>query len=535
MLMIFKRISFYMGLICFYGILPGFKSHAQGELGRRLSVNRIEAYGSPLGDAFQGANFAFDTLDPTLLYTSALWIGGRDRGDTLRLAAMTYRQSGTDFFYGPNVRDFASQDTDALDTSGRWDQGFFVTSDAIDDLQQGGPVSNPIRRWPWAGRRGTTEPDRIAPFVDVDRDGRYDPDAGDYPKMKGTHSIFMAGNDHSGLHKESQAFPILTDVFTQMYAYDCEDTVLSRTLFITYQFINRGNKRFDRFYMTTFNDFDLGLVFNDFIGTDTSRNYVYVYNGDSNQINSPASFGADAPAMAVKYLNHPLAYSMYYNNNSGPTGNPEEARHYYHYMKATWKDGIPLTNDGEDGRVADTSVNPTRYAYPGDPLAPSGWNEVTAGSVPGDRRILATAGPFAFTPGDTLTLEVAYIVNRSTDSHLGNVKTLRNDAEYIQNLYDQGRLGRGCETLTAAPEARQQNLPAPEVYPNPARSHILLHTPQSELMVWRLYNSHGQEVMQDRLEARTTHRLPLPELAPGVYPYQLSGVRRNYLGKLIIR
>lgn len=533
--MIFKRISFFVGLVCLYGILSGDKLQAQGELGRKLSVNRIEAYGSPLGDAFQGSNFAFDTLDRSLLYTSALWIGGRDRGDTLRLAAMTYRQAGTDFFYGPNVRDFASQDSDALDTSGRWDEGFFITSDAIDDLQQDGPVTASIRRWPWAGRRGTTEPDRIAPFVDVDRDGQYDPDAGDYPKMKGTHSIFMAGNDHSGKHEESDAFPILTDVFTQMYAYDCDDTVLSRTLFITYQLINRGDKRFDRFYMTTYNDFDLGFFLNDYVGTDTTRNYVYVYNGDSNQINSPVSFGADAPSMAVKYLNHPLAYSMYYKNNFVPTGNPEEPLHYYNYMTSKWKDGLPLSNNGEDGRVSDTSAIPARYAYPGDPLAPSGWNEVTAGNVPGERRMLATAGPFAFHPGDTLTLEVAYIVNRSTDSHLGNVKALRDDADYIQNLYDQGRLGRGCETITATPEAQRQHRPAPEVYPNPARSHILLQTPLSEPLVWKLYNSHGQEVMQNRLEARTTHRLPLPDLAPGVYPYRLTGFRRSYQGKLIIR
>jgi hypothetical protein len=35
------------------------------------------------------------------LFSGAIWIGGRDNGGNLKLAAMTYRQRGSDFWPGP--------------------------------------------------------------------------------------------------------------------------------------------------------------------------------------------------------------------------------------------------------------------------------------------------------------------------------------------------------------------------------------------------------------------------------------------------
>jgi len=40
-------------------------------------------------------------LENTVCFSGALWIGGKDNGGNLKLAAMTYRQRGSDFWPGP--------------------------------------------------------------------------------------------------------------------------------------------------------------------------------------------------------------------------------------------------------------------------------------------------------------------------------------------------------------------------------------------------------------------------------------------------
>ena len=44
------------------------------------------------------------------LFSGAIWIGGKDNGGNLKLAAMTYRQGGSDFWPGPLDMTTASTD-----------------------------------------------------------------------------------------------------------------------------------------------------------------------------------------------------------------------------------------------------------------------------------------------------------------------------------------------------------------------------------------------------------------------------------------
>src|ERR1017187_7560569 len=71
-----------------------------------LDVNNIGARISVLGDNFENLvknASAFDAPINTnmhTIYVSALWIGGY-QNKNLKVAAMTYRQNGVDFFAGP--------------------------------------------------------------------------------------------------------------------------------------------------------------------------------------------------------------------------------------------------------------------------------------------------------------------------------------------------------------------------------------------------------------------------------------------------
>ena len=70
-----------------------------------------------------------------------------------------------------------------------------------------------------------------------------------------------------------------------------------------------------------------------------------------------------------------MSQFMYYNNTaSNISGNPDNATHFYNYMRALWKNGSELiietpSGPGDqgngDGFVASGNGTPTRFAYPG--------------------------------------------------------------------------------------------------------------------------------------------------------------------------
>ncbi|MEN8696121.1 MAG: hypothetical protein ABF317_02360, partial [Bacteroidia bacterium] len=63
------------------------------------------------------------------LFSGAIWIGGEDNG-TLKLAAMTYRQRGSDFWPGP--LDPATANTSKSECS-KWDDIYKVNGETIID------------------------------------------------------------------------------------------------------------------------------------------------------------------------------------------------------------------------------------------------------------------------------------------------------------------------------------------------------------------------------------------------------------------
>jgi hypothetical protein len=147
------------------------------------------------------------------LFAGAIWIGGRDQasGGNLYLASQTYRQ-GSQYSYWPgplvqNALDITS------DECSRWDRHFSVYADSILKFKRGiqnGTINNPsqidndILTWPGKGNpyigqiaqmAGANMNHNLAPFVDVNSDGIYNPMHGDYPDIKGDQSIWWVMND----------------------------------------------------------------------------------------------------------------------------------------------------------------------------------------------------------------------------------------------------------------------------------------------------------------------------------------------------
>src|SRR5205814_19665 len=108
----------------------------------------------------------------------------------LHLAAQTYRQSGNDFWPGP--LDTLSAGEDLL-TKISYDKMWKVDIDTINEFIKQyalGNVSNysypipyQIANWPAKGSGNYSR--SMAPFIDYNHDGNYNPFDGDYPFIKG--------------------------------------------------------------------------------------------------------------------------------------------------------------------------------------------------------------------------------------------------------------------------------------------------------------------------------------------------------------
>ena len=376
------------------------------------------------------------------LFAGSVWIGGKDPGGNLKLACQTYRNDGrNDFWPGP-LRDVDGA-TDAA-TCKNWDLHFRVTGTDIRkhlaNLAAGNldPNSIPrsLRGWPSQNNPYFTEVwgfdlpysvQGLAGFYDANEDTNYDPLDGDYPSIEirrclsdryPDEMIFWIYNDEGSgqVHARTNGKTIRMEVQVQSFGYTTNDELNDMT-FQRYKLINRANDRIDSTFFAMWVDPDLGCAYDDYIGCDTSRQLMVVYNQDAQDGQTGTTcpggtptYGTNVPILGVDYFRGPLDSAgeelpmssfMYYNNGGGTppppqgTDDPNQDIEYYYYITGRWRDGTPLTygGNGKGGTM------PTKYAFPDQPNNASGWSMCTATLPPGDRRTLQASGPFTLKPG----------------------------------------------------------------------------------------------------------------------------------------
>lgn len=423
-------------------------------------------------------------------FAGSIWLGGLDEGGQLKIACMTYRQNGIDFWTGPLDTTNASADPAVCS---KYDQIYHVKRTDVDEFVGGGKPTTDIINWPGNGNVSQNQGKRLAPFVDVDGDGAYDPIASrDYPaydvdnkaekdnlgfcktKLYGDETMFWVFNDKGGIHTETQGVPIGVEVRAQAFAFKTNDEVNNMT-FYSYEVFNRSSFELRQTYFTVWTDADLGYFLDDYVGCDVKRGLGYIYNSDpydetamgvNGYQDYPPSLGCDFFKGPLADLNDGLDNDQdgifdepgetiqmsrftYYNNNYGAfppqTINPDIAIHYYNYMTGKWKDSSPFTVGGN----AYGGTTPATFVYDGDPVANTGWTEKSAGNPPGDRRFLQSAGPFTLKPGavNEITFGLPWAQSSSKGGNIQSVQLLYTADDKAQRLFDN------CFKLLDGPEA----------------------------------------------------------------------------------
>jgi len=425
-------------------------------------------------------------------FGGSIWLGGLDAGGQLKIAAMTYRQNGIDFWPGPLD---TVGNTISSDECAKWDGIFSISRPEVDNfVANGGAPSVDIQNWPGNGTISKNQALRLAPFVDKNLDGFYDPREGDYPaydvqnraekdnlgfcktKLFGDYTLFWVFNDRGNVHTETQGVPIGVEVRAQAFAFKTNDEINNMT-FYSYEVFNRSSFELEKTYFTVWNDPDLGYYLDDYVGCDIGRGLGYIYNADpvDETFGGVNGYLDYPPALGCDFFKGPLADAgdkidnnqngivdepgetiqmsrfTYYNNNYGAfpaqTTNPEGGSpiHYYNYMTGFWKDGSPFTFGGN----AYGGSSPATFVYPGNPLSGEGWTERGSGNLPGDRRFLQSAGPFTLKPGavNEITFGMPWAQSPTKGGNLQSVELLFLADDKAQALFDN------CFKILDGPEA----------------------------------------------------------------------------------
>ncbi|MDF2438251.1 MAG: hypothetical protein K0Q95_2627 [Bacteroidota bacterium] len=457
------------------------------------------------------------------IFAGSLWIGGIDNGNQLKVAAMTYRQTGNDYWPGPLDNNASISVTNCL----TYDKFYKVNKADVKAYHnwviEGRIGASPIgsgemltlRDWPVMGPTG--EP--LAPYYDYNNDGAYDVEAGDYPdfdlgddpspaanrackaQLKGDQAIWWVFNDKGNVHSESGGASIGLEIQAQAFGFQTTDEINNMT-FYTYKIANKSSFSLNKTHFGVWVDADLGGYNDDYVGCDVTNGFGYQYNGDAidEGLSGVLGYGANPPAVGVDFFEGPFAdingvddpadstingigYGdiipdnerlgmerfIYYNNNTNPVnGNPNNATDFYNYLTGKWQDGNPMTYGG-DAVGAGTPCkfvfpddsDPTGYGTGGQTQAP--WSEWRENNPFVDRRFMQVAGPFTLRPGAVNVITTGVVWARATQGGpLGSLALLKGADKKAQELFNN------CFKALSGPDA-------PDLHAQELENEIILY------------------------------------------------------------
>lgn len=350
-----------------------------------------------------------------------IWISGYYKDTQLRITSVNGYNYKSDYSPGPlNTFSYIAAEPN------EWNFVWHVSSEEINDHRSnyrnnGYEVADAIKNWPANGPEGYHK--HLAPFIDYDKNGIYEPIKGDYPDIIGHKAAFFIVNDNYSEHKASGGQPLNIELYGMLYAL----SNIPNTVFGRYYIMNRTDKDLSDVKVSVHTGFQLGNERDNYIGTIVPQNMIFAYNGDENDENH---FGLNKPLASVMILNKELSSSLYVTNDSNLfTGMPLKHTEHRNMMEGKWRNGAPITF----GNAGTTTGNATQYVYPGvtDPKHPSeNWQE---NNVPGERSVLANMSYPTLLSKDFIELDLAISGVEKSEGNAYTVLQLK--ALEIKNLW----------------------------------------------------------------------------------------------------
>jgi len=474
------------------------------------------------------------------IFVGGLWLGGFDPGGYLKMAAQTYGANGGDTDYWPGPLN--NQGTTNANTCSNFNKLWKVARSEIDahiadftsDGEIEGPVPQSILEWPGRDNpqslsaNGFSLPfgQALAPFVDRNGNGVYEPMEGDYPNIKGDQAIWWVFNDEGGgaIHGVTHGLPIRAEIHALAYGFEGQSNeVLANTTFYEFVIFNKSQESLDSTYIGLWLDTDVGCHLDDYVGCISSERMAFAYNadmldGDQNcncAIFNVATFCQDIPVTAIKVLKGPddingvdvgfssftLASNQMGNNSQWPIFGP------YFSMSGSWPDGTPITYGGSGYDTSSTNVHP--FIMDGNPDNPNDWSFCSENAPPGDFRMLIGSGPFSLGPGESTSVSYAIMNKFDLTYPCPTMTPLVEMGQTVQSFYNQ----------ISPSHAPIYDSRTTQFFPNPLVSNGKLTTSGTALETVRLISLEGR-IMRE-YKHLGTHELNIErgELPSGFYLY----------------
>lgn len=406
---------------------------------RRIDINQINMwvtnYGSFAWDLATGnSGLVYPRgTDRTAVFASGLWLGARvglPPGNERTVVAEYSQEYGPGTMVGgtfddPNRPEYRVYKVvrwtgDPSDTT--------RVNRSAEDLAAD-PLADPLVHHSWseyiAGAKPYGAPTRMWDLPDPNNPGMTVQVEG--PDVLGDQMLWSVYNDADASRHTNDAggsTPLGIEVQQSTFGFNRQGA-LGLTVFVRFQFINKGANQLDSMFVSLWSDPDLGGFTDDLVGCDTTLSLGYVYNAN----NADQIYGASPPAVGYDFFlgptnalgdTLPLTSFNKYINGTDPSSTDET----YNYMRGLMPDGSPVVDP--DGQT-------TVFFHAGDPVQGTGWLD----SNPADRRFMMTAGPFSMAPGDTQVVVGAILIGQGND-RLSSISALKFNDTFAQDAFDRG-------------------------------------------------------------------------------------------------
>lgn len=536
---------------------------------------------------------------PTLLYGNGLWLSGASSDEQTMTSVSQYGPE-SDMQPGPldsagMITQATVQQYDRLWKLTRADverhQAWFACSQDpgcnMEALFPGGyTMPEAIASWPAHGDVTIGEAHNLAPFLDEDQNGLYDPLAGDVPCIPGDAAVFTIFNDLAQVR--TGGAPLRVEVHMTTFGYESggPDGLLDQVLFMKYKIINRSGRAYTDLFIGSFNDADIECPYGEHVGSDVRRSLTYSSKSQDYHCSdiwpgpffegAPPAFGitvlqgarlepdgadnTDLPALpafngtgfgdgVIDNERYGWVVNMPHFSSGGfappETTDPSFEPQFSSYLRGYWKDGTPLTYGG----IGYGGTTPTLQCFPDDsdplgfatggvPQAP--WSEGSAGLPADDRRTISTMGPVVMVPDQEEEIVLAYVLGRADpETGASSVVGLQANVDALKALVgDLPGVLQGSSTCAVYPVGIQRPAVADAsllLHPNPAQDLVRISLPNGvQHADWRLFDARGAQVLAGSARSGPAV-LDVAALPAGLYLVQLQAAGHTYLGRLMKR
>lgn len=442
-------------------------------------------------------------------------------------------------------------------------------------------IPKSILNWPAHGDVSKGQAANLAPFIDVNDNGIYEPTLGDYPAFPGTHCLLNISHQlESDFENQGSGL----ELHTYLYDFDCNDSI-NDAVFIKTEVYNRSSFHYDSIAAGLFADFDIGNPWSDYVGTHVNNGMIYAYNateidesfqGNPGLGDSLASCGVlflkgsplegnnldDSPGVGNFQTVNGFGYNdgiidnefkglefsnFYFGGASSSMQDPNTSSNFFNVLNGKYLSGESVTYGGNGFDPLNDSLY-ARYLFPGDSdpqhygtygIDPGTiWSEVTMQNPNTmDKRMIGSFGSTPLAPGQQITYHSAVLISKRIPGFLVSNQDLFAKAGHIRRVFAANQTDCGQTFGNLTEEMITGLAPAPEmldmnIYPNPFTDIIQIEAADfwGEVLV-QIFDLQGKEVFRST-EKTSLFSLNLASQDAGMYLLQLSNEKGKSIRKI---